>query len=123
MSLANLSSASLQRLVELITEKEAIQLKLVKIQNSIEALAAGSASKASPVTVPTKKRSTHRRGKLKERLLKALDAAGKEGLTVKDLAATLRAKPTSVSVWFYTTGKKIKGLKKVGPAKYGLAAT
>ena len=122
MSLANLSSATLQRLVELITEKEAIQLKLVKIQNSIEALAAGSASKESPIAVPTKKRSTRRRGKLKERLLKALDAAGKEGLTVKDLAATLRAKPTSVSVWFYTTGKKIKGIKKVGKARFAYSS-
>ena len=123
MSLANLSSASLQRLVELITEKEAIQLKLVKIQNSIEALAAGSASKERPMAVPTKKRSTRRRGKLKERLLKALDAAGKEGLTVKDLAATLRAKPTSVSVWFYTTGKKIKGIKKVGKARFAYSSS
>ena len=123
MSLANLSSASLQRLVELITEKEAIQLKLVKIQHSIEAVAAGSASKASPAAVPTKKRSTRRRGKLKERLLKALDAAGKEGLTVKDLAATLRAKPTSVSVWFYTTGKKIKGIKKVGKARFAYSSS
>ena len=123
MSLANLSSASLQRLVELITEKEAIQAKLVKIQTSIEALAAGSASKESPVAVPTGKRSTRRRGKLKDRLLKELDAAGTEGLTVKDLAAKLKAKPTSVSVWFYTTGKKIKGIKKVGRARFAYSSS
>jgi len=118
MSLANLSSASLQRLVELITEKEAIQLKLVKIQNSIEALAAGSPSKKRGVTVRAKKRTARRGGKLKERLLKALEAAGKGGLTVKDLAANLKANLASVSVWFYTTGKKIKGIKKIGPAHY-----
>ena len=122
MSLANLSSASLQRLVELITEKEAIQLKLVKIQNSIEALAAGSPSKKSGVTIRTKKRTGRRGGKLKERLLKALEAAGKAGLTVKDLAANLKAKPTSVSVWFYTTGKKIKGIKKVGKARFAYSS-
>ena len=123
MSLANLSSATLQRLVELITEKEAIQAKLVKIDNSIEALAGGSAPKESPVAVPTRKRSTRRRGKLKERLLAALDAAGAEGLTVKDLAAKLKAKPTSVSVWFYTTGKKIKGIKKVGRARFAYSSS
>ena len=122
MSLSNLSSAALERLVELITEKEAIQAKLVKIQNSIEALAAGSPSRKSDVTERTKKRTARRGGKLKERLLKALDAAGKEGLTVKDLAATLRAKPTSVSVWFYTTGKKLKGIKKIGPAHYAYSS-
>jgi len=122
MSLTNLSSAALERLVELITEKEAIQAKLVKIQNSIEALAAGSPSKKSGVTVRTKKRTGRRGGKLKERLLKALEAAGKAGLTVKDLAANLKAKPASVSVWFYTTGKKIKGIKKIGPAHYAYSS-
>ena len=123
MSLTNLSSAALKRLVELITEKEAIHAKLVKIQNSIEALAAGPASKEGPVAVPTRKRSTRRRGKLKERLLKTLDEAGAEGLTVKDLAAKLKAKPTSVSIWFYTTGKKIKGIKKVGRARFAYSSS
>ena len=122
MSLTNLSSAALERLVELITQKEAIQAKLVEIQNSIEALAAGSPSKKSGVTVRTKKRTARRGGKLKERLLKALEAAGKAGLTVKDLAANLKANPASVSVWFYTTGKKIKGIKKIGPAHYAYSS-
>ena len=122
MSLTNLSSAALERLVELITEKEAIQAKLVKIQNSIKALAAGSPSKKSGVTVRPKKRMARRGGKLKERLLKALEAAGKAGLTVKDLAANLKANPASVSVWFYTTGKKIKGIKKIGPAHYAYSS-
>jgi hypothetical protein len=30
----------------------------------------------------------------------------------------LGAKRSSVSVWFYTTGKKIKGIKKVGKARF-----
>jgi len=118
MSLTNLSSAALERLVELITEKEAIQAKLVKIQNSIEALAAGLPSQKSGVTARTKKRTARRGGKLRDRLLNALEAAGKAGLTVKGLAANLKANPASVSVWFYTTGKKIKGIKKIGPAHY-----
>jgi hypothetical protein len=37
---------------------------------------------------------------------------------VKELASALKAKPASVSIWFYTTGKKVKGIKKVGTAKY-----
>jgi len=64
------------------------------------------------VTIRTKKRTARRGGKPKERLLKALKAAGKAGLTVKDLAANLKANLASVSVWFYTTGKKIKGSRK-----------
>ena len=74
------------------------------------------------MTERTKKRTARRGGKLKERLLKALEAAGKAGLTVKDLATNLKANPASVSVWFYTTGKKIKGIKKIGPAHYAYSS-
>jgi hypothetical protein len=35
----------------------------------------------------------------------------------------VRAKPTSVSVWFYTTGKKIKGIKKVGRARFAYSSS
>ena len=35
-----------------------------------------------------------------------------EQASVKELAASLKAKPARVSVWFYTTGKKIKGKKR-----------
>src|ERR1700677_3225810 len=100
MSLTNLSSAALERLVELIKEKEAIQVKLDKIQSSIEALVTGLPSKKSGVMARPQKRMKRRGGKLKERLLKALEKAGKSGLTVKDLAANLKAKPASVSIWF-----------------------
>jgi hypothetical protein len=122
MSLSNLSSATLQRLVELVAEKERIQAELEKIQSSIEALATGSPSKAGRMTAGTTKRTTRRGKKLKERLLKALEAAGKEGMSVKALAVLLKAKPTSVAVWFYTTGKKIKGLKKIGRAHYAYSS-
>jgi Skp family chaperone for outer membrane proteins len=122
MSLTNLSSASLERLVELITEKEKIQTKLAKIQRAIEALETGVQSKQNRVTAGPKKRATRRGKRLKDRLLKALEAAGKAGLSVQDLAANLKAKPTSVSVWFYTTGKQIKGIKKIGPGRYAYSS-
>ena len=58
---------------------------------------------------------------MKEPLLKALKAAGSSGITVKDLAAKLKVKPGNIFSWFYTTGKKIKGISKVGEAKYALS--
>jgi len=51
-------------------------------------------------------------------LIKTLQAAGKKGLSVKELAVKLKAKSTSISVWFYTTGKKIKAIKKIGRARF-----
>jgi hypothetical protein len=55
---------------------------------------------------------------LKTDLLARLQDAGKGGMTTQELAASLGAKPASVYAWFYTTGKRIKGIKKVGKAKF-----
>jgi hypothetical protein len=114
MALSDLSSSQLQRLIQLVKEKEAIQAKLAQVNRSLGNLGTGKTTNSEP----TAKRGRRRRGALKDGLLKELQAAGKEGLTVKELASALKAKPASVSIWFYTTGKKVKGIKKVGTAKY-----
>jgi phage antirepressor YoqD-like protein len=58
--------------------------------------------------------------RLKGAILKALQDAGTKGITVKEIAAKVKAKPNNIFSWFYSTGKKIKGLKKIGEAKYSL---
>lgn len=67
-------------------------------------------------------RKSKRGKRLKEPLLKALSAAGASGMTVKELAAKLKVKPGNIFSWFYTTGKKVKGISKVGEAKYAYSA-
>ena len=47
-----------------------------------------------------------------------LKSAGSSGITVKELSSKLKVKPGNIFSWFYTTGKKVSGLKKVGEAKY-----
>jgi uncharacterized coiled-coil DUF342 family protein len=116
MPFTDLSSTQVQRLVELVKERESIQAKLDEIHRSIEELGTGTKAHESPVRSKPKK--ARRGGKLKDRLLKTLQTAGEKGLAVKELAAQLKAKPASVAVWFYTTGKKVKGLRKIGPARY-----
>jgi hypothetical protein len=69
-----------------------------------------------------KVRRSKRGKRLKEPLLKALSAAGSSGVTVKELAAKLKVKPGNIFSWFYTTGKKISGIKKVGEAKYSYSS-
>lgn len=118
MALIDLSSAQLERLIELIKEKEAIQAKLVQVERTLDALHGGTpAEKKSPVKQRGPRRG-RRNTKLKDTLLKELQAAGKEGLTIKDLASRIKANTASVSVWFYTTGKKIKAIKKVGTGRF-----
>jgi hypothetical protein len=133
MALFNLSSAQLAHLIGLVKEKELLQAKLEQINAELQALETGKEAPKkrgrkpgrppgakSKLAVAAPKKA--KRGKrLKEPLLKALKAAGASGMTVKDLAAKLKVKPGNIFSWFYTTGKKIKGISKVGEAKYALS--
>jgi hypothetical protein len=128
MPLSNLSSADLTRLIELIKEKESLQAKLAEVDRQLEAIESGTPLVKKRGRKPGRPPGTKstvgagmrkRRGKrLKVNLLKVLEAAGGAGITVKELASELGVKSGNVFSWFYTTGKKIKGIKKVGEAKY-----
>ena len=118
MALSDLSSAQLQQLIHLVKEKESLLVQIQRLERSLDGLFAGNdvEKKTSGAKEPKVRR--RRRAALKDGLLKKLLSAGRNGLTIKELAAGLKAKPASVSVWFYTTGKKVKGIKKVGKARF-----
>ena len=59
---------------------------------------------------------------LKEGIIQALQAAGKSGMTVKEVAAKLGKSYGSISVWFHTTGKRIKEIKKVEAGRFAWAS-
>ena len=59
---------------------------------------------------------------LKARIVGTLKAAGKSGATIKDLAKKLGKSYGNISVWFHTTGKKIKEIKKVEPGRFAWAS-
>jgi hypothetical protein len=128
MSFSNLTISQLTRLIELVKEKEQLQSKIAQVDAQLQSLESGSVVPQKrgrkPGRPPGSGRSaspikTKKRGKrLKNALLKTLEAAGAAGLTVKELAVKLKVKPGNIFSWFYTTGKKVKGIKKVGEAKY-----
>jgi len=128
MALSNLSSAELAQLIGLVKEKEALQSRLDHVNAQLSALESGKPVPKKRGRKPGRPPGIKfgvgtsgkaRRGKrLKAPLLKALSAAGSSGITVKELAAKLKVKPGNIFSWFYTTGKKISGIKKVGEAKY-----
>jgi len=76
----------------------------------------GKKSVAKPVAAKAKGRSPG--APLKERIVGTLKSAGNSGATVKDLAAKLGKSYGNVSVWFHTTGKGIREIKKVEPGRF-----
>ena len=132
MALFNLSSAQLAHLIELVKEKESLQTKLDRVEAELNSLETGKVVPKKRGRKPgrpagaknkvTKVKKAKRGKRLKEPLLKALSAAGASGVTVKELATKLKVKPGNIFSWFYTTGKKIKGISKVGEAKYAYSA-
>ena len=63
-----------------------------------------------------------RRGQLKEQIIGSLKVAGKSGVTVKDLAADLGRSYGNISVWFHSTAKGVKEIKKVAPGRFAWAS-
>jgi hypothetical protein len=58
------------------------------------------------------------RGTLKAAILAVLQESGADGLSVGEVAERIGAKKNAVNVWFYTTGKEVEGLKKVGRGRF-----
>ena len=129
MSLSNLSSAQLAQLIGLVKERESLQARLDHVNAQLSALESGESVPKKRGRKPGRPPGIKlaggkkRRGKrLKAPLLKALKSAGSSGVTVKELAAKLKVKPGNIFSWFYTTGKKIKGISKVGEARYAYSS-
>lgn len=76
---------------------------------------------SKPAAKPAGKTSKgFQRGALVDNILAALKAAGAKGATIKDLSAKFGAPYRNIQVWFATTGKKHKEIKKIAPATYRL---
>lgn len=164
MTLTNLKSDDLKRVVKLLEQKEELQAQIEAINHNLEAFEAGqsapvptrpvaseaeakppskrkmskagrarisAAAKARwarvremkaprPAPTPAKPATAQprKRGQLKEQIIGLVKRAGKLGVTVKEIAAELGAKPDGIHVWFNATGKRVKEIKRIRPATY-----
>lgn len=60
------------------------------------------------------------RGGLTKKLFAVLEAAGSEGVSIKELADKVESNYRNIAVWFATTAKKFPNIEKVSPAVYRL---
>ena len=121
--LSSLTSSALNQLSSLVDQKEALVKEIERIESHMASIISGKPVRATKgKTTKTAKKTTKRgsRGNLGTKVLSALEAAGDAGVKVADLAEKLRIKGTNLHVWFGTTGKKNKAIKKVGKGHYRL---
>ena len=122
MDIKHITSDSLRRLLSLTTKKEQLIKAVSDVENEIASALKGAATTAVEVAEavtpfkPKKKSKGSKPGSLKDRILALLEAAGDEGVRVKDIAEKLATKPGNIAVWFSTTGKAIT--KKVAPGRF-----
>ena len=127
----NIPSAILRKLVVLSERKEAlvarvqdIEQEMLRIQRRVES-AEGRDDRPAQLTITRTglrkmRRQQTGRGELKQKIVSALRAAGKKGIAVGDLSKKLRVKRANLYVWFNGTGRKMREIKKFGPARYRL---
>jgi len=128
--LLSLTSSALNQLSSLVDQKESLVKEIERIESHMASIISGKTVRAtkgkvgrrSTKATKTAKKPAKRasRGNLGTKVLSALEAAGDAGVKVADLAEKLRVKGTNLHVWFGTTGKKNKGIKKVGKGHYRL---
>ncbi len=131
MNLTSLTTADWQQISKLLAKKEGLLSQIADVDKALSQIEGGQSRPASaarkparpaaaaPAAAPRGRRSAgNRRGAVKEKIIASLKGVGKEGLAVKDLAQKVGTKYGNISVWFQTTGKKVKEIKKVGPARY-----
>ena len=124
MNIKHITSETLRNLLELTEKKEQLIKAVADVENQISKALSGTASAVldvaeavtpfKPKKAPAKRTSSG--GSTKERVLALLEAAGDQGLRVREIADKLGTKVTNISVWFSTTGKDIT--TRLGPGHF-----
>lgn len=124
MDITHLNSNVLRRLLSLSEKKEALLQQIAQIEKELVSITGRSGGSQSPSTA---QHSTTRvkgvrgkRGALKSKILALLSAAGETGVRIQDIATHLDIPVQNVYVWFSSTGKNLKDIKKVSPGRYRL---
>jgi hypothetical protein len=128
--LRNIPSATLKQLVRLSERKERLMAQIQEIDREMLrvqdrfGIPAVEGDQRAPVTVSRSRsgplRPRSKRGVLKEKIIRALRGAGKKGATISELSKKLKVPNANLYVWFNGTGRNVRGIKKIGVAKYQL---
>ncbi len=84
----------------------------------------GASSSARPLKTNGRRFKTKgtKRGALSASIMEQLRSVGTAGIKIADLAERIGAKYKNVYIWFATTGKKNRDIKRIAPATYSLSS-
>jgi hypothetical protein len=112
--------ASLQaQLDQVLAQLSDLKERLFDAAGSGAPAAAAPRVSAPKVPRPSLTGKRARRGELKSKLLNILSAAGSSGISVKEITASIGAKPTSVHSWLQAARKQYP-IKRVSQGRYRL---
>ena len=134
MNLSQLTTADLAAIGNLLQRRESLQAEIAQIDNNLNSYETGKPLKRAvrknkkSVGRPTKAKKTasrkgasrNRKGSIREGVDSTLKKAGKAGMHITKIAQEMGGNLASLRQWFATSAKKIKTIKKVGPATYRL---
>jgi hypothetical protein len=126
MTLTNINSASLRKLIKLTEKKESLLLEITKIDAQISSLIQGKPAPKGKQVTHTSKTTTEKTGKrakrgaLKTKIFAALRAAGEAGLKVPELSKKIGVKSQNIHVWLSSTGKNFSEIKRIGKGHFKL---
>jgi hypothetical protein len=116
MNLEEKRVAIQQQLNELMERMTELRDALLTDSEDTEPTPTRGPSKA-PTRLP---KGPAQRGALKDRIMTALEAAGAQGVRVKELAQALGTKPVNVHSWFHSSIKRYPAIKKIEGGHYRL---
>lgn len=134
MNLSQLTTSDLAAIGNLLQRRESLQAEITRIDNSLNSYESGKSPKKggrkvkksagrpakTQKTASKKGASRNRKGSISEGVDSALKKAGKAGMHITKIAQEMGGNLASLRQWFATSAKKIKTIKKVGPATYRL---
>ena len=130
--LRDIPSSALKQLVRLSERKEVLMAQIQEIDREMVRVQSRfgvptrSDDKPARITVSGTRRrprgGRNQRGALKEKIVRALRSAGTKGATIRELSNELKVPSANLYVWFNGTGRNVRGIKKIGVAKYRLSA-
>ena len=123
MNLTTLTTSQFKQIISLMKQKEDVEARLAKLNAQLAAFEGGTPTKSKSAAAKTGRKAGQKtarapRGALKAEIVNALKAAGKNGLSVGELAKKMGVTGARMFNWFYATGKTVPQIKPAGKARY-----